>query len=122
MLICLYKITYFKYRSEILADNKKLLGKRIKQIRKSNGYTQDELSEIIGIETGSLSGIESVRNYPSLTTLEKISNILNVDMKAFFDYENTITVNDIKKIIISNIDKINESQIPYIYKFFDGLK
>lgn len=105
-----------------MTDNKKLLGKRIKQIRKSKKFTQERLSEIIGIETGSLSGIESGRNYPSLTTLEKISNILNVDMKAFFDYENTITVNDMKKIIISNIDKINESQIPYIYKFFDGLK
>ena len=39
-------------------NNKKLLGKRIKEIRKSKGYTQEQLSEMIEIETSSLSGIE----------------------------------------------------------------
>lgn len=38
-------------------DNKKLLGKRIKEIRKSFGYTQEKFSELTGIETSSLSGI-----------------------------------------------------------------
>ena len=74
------------------------------------------------METGSLSGIESGRCFPSLTALERISNVLNVEMKAFFDYEYAISVNDMKKIIVKNIDKINDSQVPYIYKYFDGLK
>lgn len=26
-----------------------------------------------------------------------------------------------KKIIVKNIDKIKENQIPYIYKYFEGL-
>lgn len=42
-------------------DNKKLLGKRIKEIRKHKGLTQEQLSEMIDIETSSLSGIESGR-------------------------------------------------------------
>ncbi len=105
-----------------MTENKKLLGKRIKQIRKNCGYTQENLSELIGIETGSLSGIESGRYFPSMTTLERMSNVLNVEMKAFFDYEFAISVEDMKKVIINNIDKISDSQIPYIYKFFDGLK
>lgn len=53
-------------------DNKKLLGKRIKSIRKSQGLTQEKLSEMIDLETSSLSGIESGRFYPSLHVLEKL--------------------------------------------------
>lgn len=104
-----------------MTENKKLLGKRIKQIRKNAGFTQEKLSELIGIETGSLSTIESGRSFPSLVTLEKISQILNVEMKAFFDYDTSITIKDMKKIIVKNIDKIKENQIPYIYKYFEGL-
>ena len=104
-----------------MTENKKLLGKRIKQIRKNAGFTQERLSELIGIETGSLSTIESGRSFPSLVTLEKISQILNVEMKAFFDYDTSITIKDMKKIIVKNIDKIKENQIPYIYKYFEGI-
>ena len=56
-------------------DNKKLLGKRIKQIRKSLGFTQEKLSELIDIETSSLSGIESGRFFPSLHVLNKMSEV-----------------------------------------------
>ena len=103
-----------------MSENKKLLGKKIKQIRKSSGYTQEQLSELIGIETGSLSGIESGRCFPSLVTLEKIANVLNVELKAFFDFDTALSVNDMKKVILKNLNKIEDSQIPYIYKFFDG--
>ena len=55
-------------------DNKKLLGKRIKEIRKQKNLTQEQLAELIQIETGSLSAIESGRHFPSLPTLEKNFN------------------------------------------------
>lgn len=105
-----------------MTNTKKLLGKNIKLIRKNSGYTQEQLSELIGIETGSLSGIESGRSFPSLTTLEKISQILNVEMKAFFEFDSNLTIKEMKEIIINNLNKIEQSQIPYIYKFFDGYK
>lgn len=103
-----------------MTENKKLLGKRIKQIRKNAGLTQEKLSELIGIETGSLSGIESGRSFPSLVTLEKISKILDVELKAFFDFDNSISIKEMKKVIIENLDKVQDSQIPYIYKYFNG--
>ena len=61
-------------------DNKKLLGKRIKEIRKYKGYTQEKLSELIDIETSSLSGIESGRFFPSLHVLDKMSAVLGVEL------------------------------------------
>lgn len=77
---------------------------------------------MIGIETGSLSAIESGRRFPSLTTLEKIAKILNVEMKIFFEFESNLSLKEMKQIIINNLNKIEQSQIPYIYKYFDGYK
>ena len=59
-------------------ENKKLLGKRIKEIRKNNSLTQEKLAELVGIETMSLSAIESGRHFSSMPTLEKIASILKV--------------------------------------------
>ena len=67
-------------------DNKKLLGKRIKEIRKSHGYTQEQLSELIGLETSSLSGIESGRFFPSLHVLDKMSSIMEIPLVEFFNF------------------------------------
>lgn len=67
-------------------ENKKLLGKRIKEIRKSKGLTQEQLSEMIDIETSSLSGIESGRFYPSLHVLEKIAQVFEVELIDFLSF------------------------------------
>ena len=80
------------------------------------------MSELIGIETGSLSGIESGRCFPSLVTLEKIAKVLNVELKTFFEFEASVTIKEMKEIIRSNLNKIEESQIQYIYNYFDGYK
>lgn len=103
-------------------DNKKLLGKRIKELRKNAGYTQEKLAELIGIETSSLSGIESGRHFPSLPTIERIAMKLNVELKALFDFNHLQSVDKMKSEIIKNIDKLDEHIIAFIYKFFDGFK
>ena len=103
-------------------DNKKLLGKRIKELRKNAGYTQEKLAELINIETSSLSGIESGRHFPSLPTVEKIANKLNLEMKALFDFNHLQPIDKMKSEIVKNIDKLDENKITFIYKFLDGFK
>lgn len=87
-------------------DNKKLLGRRIKEIRKNNGYTQEQLSELIGIETSSLSGIESGRFFPSLHVLDKMANVLRIQLADFFNF---FTV-DIPENLDEEISNIISSQ------------
>ena len=102
-------------------DNKKLLGKRIKELRKRAGLTQEKLAELIDIETTSLSGIESGRHFPSLTTIEKISKKLKVELKALFDFNHLKPVDKMKTDIVKNIDKLNDKEISFIYRFFENL-
>lgn len=103
-------------------DNKKLLGKRIKKLRKEAGLTQEKLAELIDIETTSLSGIESGRHFPSLPTLERIANSLNVEIKTLFNFNDLQSVEKMKSDIINNLDRLSDEKISFIYKFFEGYK
>ena len=97
-------------------ENKKLLGKRIKEIRKSKGLTQEQLSEMIDIETSSLSGIESGRFYPSLHVLEKIAQVFDVELIEFFKFS---TVN-LDEEIVKIIDKQDKKNKQLIYKLLNA--
>ncbi|MBR1680542.1 helix-turn-helix transcriptional regulator [bacterium] len=103
-------------------NNKQALGKRIKELRKNCGLTQEKLAELIDIETGSLSAIESGRHFPSLPTLEKIAENLNTELVQLFEFKSLISVDEMKKKIVDNIDKLDNNQIKFIYKFFEHIK
>ncbi len=114
--------TYFYLKSVYIIyimDNKKLLGKRIKEIRKSFGYTQEQLSELIEIETSSLSGIESGRFFPSLHVLDKMCTVLNIPMIEFFKFIEIPTsenfIEDTTKLL-ENLDRKNQELIYKIIK------
>ena len=100
-------------------DNKKLLGKRIKEIRKISNLTQETLAENIGIDITTLSGIESGRHFPSLVTLEKIAKTLNVALSTLFDFNNHIEISDMKKVITDNINSLSDDDIKFIYKLIN---
>ena len=100
-------------------DNKKLLGKRIKELRKNAGLTQEKLAEMINIETTSLSGIESGRHFPSLPTIEKIAHNLNVELKSLFDFNHLKPIDLMKTDIINNLDNLPNDKIVFIHKFFE---
>lgn len=100
-------------------NNKKLLGKRIKELRKNQGLTQEVLAELIDIETTSLSGIESGRHFPSLPTLEKIAKVLNVELRSLFDFNHLISIDVMKAHIITNLDKLDNEKIVFIHRFFE---
>lgn len=66
---------------------KQLLGKRIREIRLKNRFTQEKLAELAAIEIPSLSNIENGKNYPNHETLEKISAALSVRPFELFLFE-----------------------------------
>lgn len=69
-------------------NRKKMLGSRIKELRKIKNLTQDKLAEKAGIEsTKYLSRIEVGGCYPSLDVLERIADALEEEMKELFNYQ-----------------------------------
>ena len=84
-------------------DNKKLLGKRIKELRKSKGLTQEDLAESVGIDSKHLSRIECGVNFPSLDLLGKIAGVLNVETALLFEtrhlYDKQVLIKKIRDIL-----------------------
>ena len=63
----------------------KVLGKRIAEIRKSNGLTQESLAEKTGYSVEFISLVERGLNAPSVAGLAKIAKALKVEVKDLFD-------------------------------------
>ncbi|EJS63467.1 helix-turn-helix domain-containing protein [Bacillus cereus] len=55
-----------------------IIGKRIKEIRMSLGYTQQQFADSVDISKPMVSYIESGKKTPSRETVSKISNLANV--------------------------------------------
>ena len=100
-------------------NNKKLLGKRIKEIRKEAGYTQETLAEAVNIDITTLSGIESGRHFPSLVTLEKIADTLNSDLINFFDFYNHLDIEDMRSIISENLKSLSAEDVKLVFKLIN---
>ncbi|MEI6213373.1 MAG: helix-turn-helix transcriptional regulator [Desulfuromonadales bacterium] len=69
-----------------MSASKILLGARIKELRKRVGLSQDQLAEKVGIDGKYLSRIEVGKRCPSIDTLERVADSLQVEIKELFDY------------------------------------
>jgi len=63
----------------------KNIGKRIRKLRKEKGISQEELAWKIGKSPNFIGLIERGKKRPSIETLRKISRVLNVPLKTFFE-------------------------------------
>jgi len=58
----------------------KVLGQRIKKLRKDRGLLQVDLAVRVGISTGYIGSIEQGLRYPSLKVLQKIAKHLKTTL------------------------------------------
>ena len=65
---------------------KQFFGKNLKRLRVSKGYTQERLSELIGINQRQLTRIETGKSFPSFTTLDSICNALCISADELFNF------------------------------------
>lgn len=90
-------------------NKKEIFGKRFKEIRKKFGYTQEKMAEIAGIEPQSISKIESGKNFPLLTNLDKIADKLGIEMEDFFYYEHKIEQNRLRGSLLDIFDSLEQT-------------
>lgn len=101
-------------------DTKILLGRRIKELIKRNGIRQEKMAELIGIEPASLSNIVTGKNYPLLTTLDKIIKVLNIKYSDVFNFEQHADAEILKENIIKMLNE-NPDKIKDFYKIAKAL-
>jgi transcriptional regulator with XRE-family HTH domain len=67
---------------------KKVLGKRIANLRKAKGLSQEGLAAKAGYSTEFISLVERGLNAPSVAGLARIAKALKVEIKELFDFGN----------------------------------
>lgn len=62
----------------------KAFGKRVSEIRRSRGMTQEQLAERADVTPLSIGFIEQGRRWPRISTLHKLAKCLGVSISEFF--------------------------------------
>ncbi len=70
------------------------VGTRIRTLRKERGYTQEQLAFEANMHPAQIGHIERGVQSPTIDTLEKIINALNVSIQEFFNFDNVSLNNE----------------------------
>ena len=62
------------------------LANRIKELRKLNKYTQDDLADLAQIARSTLGNIETAQNDVSFSKLNKIAKAFNLTLAEFLNF------------------------------------
>ncbi len=97
---------------------KKLLGEKVKRLRKMRGFTQEQFAEMIDITPRNLCRVEAGQSFVTSETLDKILIALNVSADILFTYEHLKNEKELLADIYTYIDKIksNPKKLERMYR------
>lgn len=99
-----------------MTDIDKKLGKRIQELRKRRGMTQQKLAELVNVEVVTISRIENGSRFPKKENIESIADALNVEIKDLFDFENPQTKIFLTNEIARMMKLASCEDLKYIYR------
>lgn len=94
---------------------KKLFGQRVKTLRKSQNLTQEQLAELIWMDPQHLCKMENSSHFPTLKNIIKLADVLNIDIKDLFSYDN-IEENIVLDKIKIELNKLNRKELNFLLK------
>jgi len=104
-----------------MKDIKKLLGNKIREIRKSKKLTQEKFAEKIKISVPCLSYIETGKFYPSPETLEKICATFDIEPHELYRFTSEKNDEQMLEEIFLGVRQ-NKRLIKRLYDFYCGIK
>lgn len=84
------------------------------------GFTQAQLSEMLGIEEMSVSRIETGTRFTRVENIDKIVEILQCDLQELFRPEQEKTEAELKKEIRAKLAKAKLKDLKYFNKMIDA--
>lgn len=103
-------------------DIAKLLGRRVRTIRKMRGLTQEKLAELIGIEPLSLSRIECGSRFPRKENIDKLVQALDCSVSDLFNFEDekSFTEAELRKEITKKLKHAKLNDLKYFNKIISA--
>lgn len=102
-------------------ETKKLVGLRIKELRKSRGLSQEQLAEKADINAKYLSRMERGTENPTLDMLIKLSHALDVEMWEMFDFGHVLSHKELKETFQNLAKTADESTLRLALKVIRAL-
>ena len=69
-----------------LSKEDSLLAQRIKQLRRERGITQEELSDLLGMNTSYITQVEAKQQGLSLPMVYRLAKVFHLPLKEFFSF------------------------------------
>ena len=95
-------------------------GKRLKEIRKRKGLTQEQLADLMGMEVNNISYLEQGKHLPKKENLEKLCQALDVEPKELFDFGYMKTKAEIITELNETINSMSLKDLQYFKKVIDS--
>ncbi|MEK6736826.1 MAG: helix-turn-helix transcriptional regulator [Pseudomonadota bacterium] len=97
------------------------LGTRLKEIRKTRGLTQEALAEKIDLSPQYLSRLEGGHQSPSLETVARLAEALDLELWELFDLRHQGTVKEMRERLRRLIQESNEQELRLALKLLHAL-
>lgn len=99
----------------------KQFGKRLKELRKKAGLSQQELAELVGMESSNnISKLESGEQLPKKENLEKICYALKVEASELFYFGHLKTREELIEILNNRFQHMSLKDLQYFKKISDA--
>lgn len=100
-------------------DIRKIFGANIKELRISQKLTQEKLAELVGVETSTITRIETGVNFANCETFAKLCDTFNVPPAVLLTPKPQLTLkehNDNMKAITQLLQTCSSESLKDIYK------
>ncbi len=114
-------VVFNKLGSDFMNTNLEYFAKKIKVLRLKRGFTQEKLSEMIGISTNHLSKLEIAGSNPSFDTIEKLALALNIEIKELFNFDEFKNVSYVKDEFQKILKYSSDEHIRLLYKIHNNI-
>ena len=85
--------------------NQEKIGKFIVECRKEKGLTQEQLAEMLGTSSKSVSRWENGKTMPDYTIIEDLTKIFDISANEFF-YGERISIDELEKVSEENLRRM----------------
>ncbi len=97
-----------------------LLGKRIRELRKRAGLTQEQLAEQLGIDQKHMSRIELGKSYPSLDRLTKIAETVGTPLPDLFKFGHLSDEGDLHKQAADMLQQLDQKDLKKVHRILEA--
>ena len=100
---------------------KELIGKRIKEARQARKLSQEALSEKVSLSAKYLSSIERGKENPTLETLIRLADALELEASELFNYQHQKPSKELKELISRFMEEGHDEKLELMAKIMTAI-